>query len=134
MPRKSTPKRSSSTPCCRGVRCQDPKRWVSKNSAWLHGLGEAAGELRRASLDAIRRGEVAVAESFLERMDDIYTFLSTVDFPAAITRDIKRTNDMVRGVVERTRGDLTVAMRQEALEEALDRVFGVLGPSPPPAD
>jgi translin len=92
-----------------------------EDAAWLHGLGEAGGELRRASLDLMRKGEVATAEATLERMEDIYVFLTTVDFPGAITRDIKRTNDMVRGVTERTRGDLTVVMRQEALKAALDR-------------
>lgn len=91
------------------------------DAAWLNGLGEAAGELRRAALDAIRRGELEAAERALTQMDDIYALLSTVDFPSAITRDIKRTNDMVRGVTERTRGDLTVAARQEALRSALER-------------
>jgi translin len=92
-----------------------------EDAAWLHGLGEAGGELRRHALDLMRRGDVAAAEATLVRMEDIYVFLTTVDFPSAITRDIKRTNDMVRGVTERTRGDLTVVMRQEELKAALDR-------------
>ncbi len=91
------------------------------DAAWLNGLGEAAAELRRAVLDGLRRGEVSGAEALLARMDEIYAFLSTVDFPSAITGDIRRTNDMVRGVVERTRGDLTMAVRQEELRRAVDR-------------
>jgi translin len=92
-----------------------------EDAAWLNGLGEAAGELRRAALDRIRGGDIAGAEALLRSMEEIYSFLATVDFPGAITRDIKRTNDMVRGVTERTRGDLTVAARQEALRAALER-------------
>jgi len=98
-----------------------PEALTVDDAAWLNGLGEAAAELRRAALDVIRRGAVVEAEILLERMDDVYTFLTTIDFPSAITRDIKRTNDMVRGVVERTRGDLTLAVRQEDLQAALDR-------------
>jgi translin len=104
-----------------GADLPDPATLGVEDAAWLHGLGEAGGELRRAALDRMRRGEVAEAEAMLERMEDIYVFLTTVDFPGAITRDIKRTNDMVRGVTERTRGDLTVVMRQEQLKAALDR-------------
>ncbi len=99
-----------------------PEALAVVDAAWLNGLGEAAAELRRAVLDGIRRGEIAGAEVLLARMDEIYAFLSTVDFPGAITGDIKRTNDMVRGVVERTRGDLTMAVRQEELRQAVDRL------------
>jgi translin len=105
----------------RGADLPAPEDLGVEDAAWLHGLGEAGGELRRAALDLMRRGEVAEAERTLECMEDIYVYLTTVDFPSAITRDIKRTNDMVRGVTERTRGDLTVVMRQEQLKAALDR-------------
>jgi len=98
-----------------------PEALGVNDAAWLNGLGEAGAELRRAALDRIRRGDVAEAEALLDQLQDIYVFLSTVDFPDAITRGLKRTNDMVRGVTERTRGDLTVAVRQEVLKAALDR-------------
>lgn len=98
-----------------------PEHLGVDDAAWLNGLGEAAGELRRAALDAMRSGDLVAAEAIFGRMDDIYDFLVTIDFPSAITRNLKRTNDMVRGVTERTRGDLTVAARQEALERALAR-------------
>lgn len=90
------------------------------DAAWLNGLGEAGGELRRAALDMIRRDEIDAAETVLERMQEIHTLLSTIDYPAAITRNLKRTNDMVRGVTERTRGDLTLASRQERLKAAIE--------------
>lgn len=88
-------------------------------AAYLNGLAEAAGELRRFTLDALRRGEVAQAEKILARMDDIYSVLIIVDFPSAITGGLRRTTDMVRGVLERTRGDVTTAVRQEAMKAAL---------------
>jgi len=87
--------------------------------AYLNGLGEAAGELRRHVLDLIRRGDIARGERRLEDMDAIYTILMTMDYPDAITSGLRRTSDMVRGVVERTRGDLTTAAQHEKLQAAL---------------
>jgi translin len=106
----------------RGEDPPPPEALGVDDAAWLNGLGEAAGEMRRAALDSIRAGNLAEAEAILARMDEIYDLLVTVDFPSAITRNLKRTNDMVRGVTERTRGDLTIAARQDSLERALARV------------
>ncbi len=88
-------------------------------AAYLNGLGEAAGELRRYTLDIIRHNQLERSEQTLQAMEDIYSMLVTMDFPDAITGGLRRTTDMVRGVLERTRGDLTVAWRQEKLEERL---------------
>ncbi len=52
-------------------------------------------------------------------MDDIYGLLVTMDFPDALTGNLRRITDMVRGVVERTRGDLTTTSQQEDLKRAL---------------
>lgn len=88
-------------------------------SAWLNGLAEAASELRRDALDSLRRNEVAQAESHLQTMDSIYNALVTIDFPDAITGGIRRTTDQLRAVLERTRGDVTFALRQDRLEHLL---------------
>jgi translin len=96
-----------------------PQALSVEDAAYLNGLAEAAGELRRFTLDALRRGEVEQAERILGYMDDIYSVLVTVDFPDAITNGLRRTTDMVRGVLERTRGDVTTAVRQEAMKAAL---------------
>ncbi len=88
-------------------------------AAYLNGLAEAAGELRRFILDLDRQERLDEAEALFAYMDDIYTVLVTMDFPDAITGGLRRQTDMVRGVVERTRGDLTVARRQRKLEQAL---------------
>lgn len=93
-----------------------------EDSVYLNALGETAGELRRYALDSMRRGELERAERMLTIMDDIYGLLVTVDYPDAVTGGLRRTTDMARGVLERTRGDLTVALQQRTLTAALDRV------------
>ncbi len=96
-------------------------------AAYLNGLGEAAGELRRWSLDLLRRGKTADAERALAMMDDIYSLLVTLDYPDALTGGLRRTTDMVRGVTERTRGDLTLSLRLEAAEHAAAALEQSLG-------
>ena len=88
-------------------------------AAYLNGLAEAAGELRRYTLDAMRRGEPDLPEALLAAMDEIYSQLVTIDFPDAITKGLRRHTDMVRGVTERTRGDLTLAAMNERLEREM---------------
>lgn len=74
---------------------------------YLNGLGEAVGELRRYILDRIRLGKLEESERILEVMDEIYYILIAMDFPDAITKGLRRTTDIARGCLERTRGDLT---------------------------
>jgi translin len=93
-------------------------------AAYLNGLGEAVGELRRYLLDSMRRGDLSRGEELLSAMDDIYSALVTMDFPDAITGGLRRTTDMVRGVLERTRSDLTLVMRQKELETRLGNFEG----------
>jgi translin len=88
-------------------------------ASYLNGLGEAVGELRRYLLDGMRQGDLSRGEELLEAMDDIYNVLVTMDFPDAITGGLRRTTDMVRGVLEKTRSDLTLAIRQKELEAKL---------------
>ena len=90
-------------------------------AAYLNGLGEASGELRRYLLDSMRKGNLSRGEELLAAMDDIYSVLVTMDFPDAITGGLRRTTDMVRGVLERTRSDLTLAISQKNLEEKLGK-------------
>jgi translin len=107
----------------RGESPPSPEELVVEPAAYLNGLAEAAGEARRYVLDRLRRGDVATGERLLAAMDDIYSLLVTVDFPDAITGGLRRNTDMVRGGLERTRGDLTTAVRQEEMKVAL-RDFG----------
>jgi translin len=89
-------------------------------AAFLNGLAEAAGELRRRALDKIRDGHNEESERLLAAMDDIYDLLVTMDFPDAITGGLRRNTDMVRGVLERTRGDLTISFREAELKKAIE--------------
>ncbi|OGO48570.1 MAG: hypothetical protein A2Z30_01200 [Chloroflexi bacterium RBG_16_64_43] len=97
-----------------GERLPSPVELQVDAAPYLNGLGEAAGELRRHCLDIMRSGDSREAERFLAMMDDIYSLLVTLDYPDAITGNLRRTTDMVRGVTERTRGDLTLSLRLEA--------------------
>ncbi len=100
----------------------DPAELGVDVAAYLNGLGEAAGELRRYLLDSMRRGDLSRGEDLLSAMDDIYSILVTMDFPDAITGGLRRTTDMVRGVLERTRSDLTLATEQKDLADRLDKL------------
>jgi translin len=91
-------------------------------AAYLKGLGEVVGELRRRVLDLLRKGALGEAEHLLAMMDEIYGLLVTLDFPAAITNNLRRTTDMVRGVTERTRGDITTSVQQHQLKVSLGAV------------
>ncbi|WP_298820296.1 haloacid dehalogenase [Chloroflexus sp.] len=97
-------------------------------AAYLNGLAEAASELRRAILDGLRRGEVERSERLLEIMDNVYGSLITVDYPEAITGGLRRATDALRAVLERTRGDVTAAIRQEQLTAAMRALEGRLEP------
>ena len=87
--------------------------------AYLHGLSDAVGELRRYMLDSMRNGDLSRGEEFLTAMDDIYNILVTMDFPDALTGGLRRATDVVRGILERTRSDLTLTIRQGELEKRL---------------
>jgi len=89
-------------------------------AAYLNGLGEAVGELRRYLLDSMRKGDLSRGEELLSAMDDIYNVLVTMDFPDAITGGLRRTTDIVRGILEKTRSDLTLVIRQKDLEGKLE--------------
>ena len=100
----------------------DPGELGIDSAAYLNGLGEAVGELRRYLLDSMRKGDLSRGEELLSAMDDIYNVLVTIDFPDAITGGLRRTTDMVRGVLERTRSDLTLVIRQKELENRLEKL------------
>ena len=101
-----------------------PEELGIDDAAYLNGLGEAVGELRRYLLDSMRQGDVSRGEELLRVMDDVYSVLVTIDFPDAITGGLRRTTDMVRGVLERTRSDLTILVRQKDLENRLEQIRG----------
>ena len=97
-----------------------PAELEVEGPAYLHGLSESVGELRRSLLDALRRGAVEEGERTLAQMDDIYSVLVTVDYPDAMTGNLRRSTDAARSILERTRGDYTLAVQQERLARRLE--------------
>jgi translin len=100
-------------------------------STYLRGLAETSGELRRRILDILRHGYSDEAERLLQHMDDIYAVLVTMDYPDAITEGLRRLTDLVRGINERTRGDITISLRQQRLEHNLQQLEQRLKESSP---
>lgn len=96
-------------------------------AAYLNGLAEAIGESRRHVLDVLRHGDLQRAERILSIMDEVYYALITFDYPDAVTQGLRRQTDMVRGVLERTRGDITILHQQRKLEQAIGDAMDRLG-------
>ena len=96
-----------------------PEDLEVEHATYLKGLAEVPGELRRKCLDILRHGHSEQAEILLGYMDNIYGVLVTMDYPDAITGGLRRLTDIVRAITERTRGDLTLSLRQERLEDRL---------------
>ena len=88
-------------------------------AAYINGMAEVIGELRRYILDALRRDAMDGCQEFMDIMDEMYGVLVTIDFPEGVTSGLRRNTDAMRGVLERTRGDLTMALRQHSLEARL---------------
>ena len=101
-----------------------PENLQVEYAAYLNGMGEAVGELRRYLLDSLRGGDVERCERYLAAMDEMYAVMVTIDYPDAITGGLRRTTDALRAVLERTRGDVTLAAVQGRVEHALRQVLG----------
>jgi len=93
---------------------------------YLNGLAEVVGELRRRTLDILRHGYSTEAERLLGYMDEIYSVLVTMDYPDAITNGLRRQTDLARGIIEKTRGDITFSLRGEHLEQAIGKLSAQL--------
>ncbi len=99
-----------------------PEELAVTGFTYLNGLAEVVGELRRRTLDILRHGYSQEAERLLGIMDDIYSVLVTMDYPDAITNGLRRQTDLARGIIEKTRGDITFSLRGEHLEQAIGRL------------
>jgi len=98
---------------------QTPEELSVIDATYLNGLAEVVGELRRRTLDILRSGYSQEAERLLGHMDEIYSVLVTIDYPDAITNGLRRQTDLVRGIIEKTRGDVTLSLRGQNLTEAI---------------
>lgn len=118
----------------RGEPIPAPQDLLVDAVAYLHGLAESVGEMRRQVLDRIRSGEMVRAAGLLVLMDEIYALLTTMDYPDGFTSGLRRATDVVRGIIEKTRGELTVAAREEELRAALRRLMERLDAQSPAAE
>ena len=100
-----------------------PEELVVEPATFLNGLAEVVGELRRRTMDILRHGYSTEAERLLGVMDDIYSVLVTMDYPDAITNGLRRQTDLARGIIEKTRGDITFSLRGGHLEKAIGRLI-----------
>jgi len=105
---------------------QTPEELGVQEATYLNGLAEVVGELRRRTLDILRSGYSEEAERLLGYMDEIYSVLVTMDYPDAITNGLRRQTDLARGIIEKTRGDVTFSLRGENLAEAIRTLSGRL--------
>jgi len=96
-----------------------PEELIVEPATYLNGLAETVGELRRRCLDILRQGYSSEAERLLGYMDEIYATLVTMDYPDAVTNGLRRQTDLTRGIVERTRGDMTISLREQHLEQVM---------------
>ena len=104
----------------------EPEELNLPPNTYLNGLAESVGEMRRRCLDMLRQDNSSEAERLLGHMDDIYAILVTMDYPDAITNGLRRQTDIIRAIIERTRGDVTFSLRGEKLERSLSRLSGLL--------
>lgn len=95
-------------------------------AAFVKGMAEAIGEVRRHILDLMRRGELKRCEDLLSSVDDMYYVLVSMDYPDGITYGLRRLTDVARSIIERTRGDFTTSTIQSSLRDALEEHAGSL--------
>jgi translin len=91
---------------------------------YLKGLGEAVGELRRRMLDQMRTGDLESADSTFRDMETIHDLLASLDYPDGMTSGLRRTTDVARSLIERSRADLTTTIVQERLRTRLEESAG----------
>ncbi len=96
-----------------------PENLAVGYAPYLNGMGETIGELRRHVLDMLRVGKLQRCEEILRTMDDMYSILVTMDYPDGMTGGLRRTTDVARGILEKTRGDLTASIGQRQLEDTV---------------
>ena len=103
-----------------GAPLPTPDQLGVEEAPYLNGMAEAIGEGRRRILDLLRTGDVAEAERLLGELEDLYGVLVTMDYPDAITLNLRRSTDVARSLIEKTRGDLAIAVVGLQLRDALD--------------
>lgn len=103
----------------------DPDKLQTTYSSYLMGLCDVVGELRRGALDFILKGKASKANEYLYHMDEIYDAIMSLDYPSGLI-PIKRKQDMIRGLIEKTRGELAVASCEQRIDDRTHEFRGLL--------
>ncbi len=97
----------------------DPDELGIPGNAYIMGLADAVGELRRFSLEKLREGKIEEAEKYLDLMEEIFLVIMRFDFPDALV-PIRRKQDVARSLLEKTRGDVALAASTAKLQSRMD--------------
>ncbi len=100
-----------------------PKDLEIPDLAWLLGLADVAGELRRHCLDAIRKGDMKTAEDALGLMEEIYRKLFSLDYPKGMTGSLREKTDTIRKLLQATRGEVSMATHMSRLNQNLEKIL-----------
>jgi translin len=100
----------------------DPDELNIPMGAYLMGFADSIGELRRFSLEALRSGDIDAATEYLEMMEDMFMVLMRFDYPDALVA-IRRKQDIARSVLEKTRGEVAVAVNSKQLQDKIVELF-----------
>jgi translin len=92
---------------------------------YMLGMLDLIGELRRMTLDHLRRGASLEAEKTLTLMETIYEDLYALDHTAIIPT-FRHKMDTARKLIEVTRGDVVTETRRLSLENSIDNLKTVL--------
>ena len=94
---------------------------------YLQGLGDLVGELRRYAIDSLTNDNLEEAKRAFTEMEQIYATLITFDFPRGLTKGVRRKTDVARGLIERTRADLSSAIENRRLLTGISSLQKTLG-------
>ena len=108
-----------------GEELPDPDTIQTTYSSYLMGLCDVVGELRRGALDLILEGEASKANEYLIYMDKIYDAITSLDYPSGLI-PLKRKQDVVRSLIEKTRGELAIASCEQRINERTHEFCGLL--------
>jgi len=101
----------------------------TSSTAYLLGMLDFVGEMRRMTLDELRCGNADKAQKLLSTMEKVYEDLMSLD-RTSILPNFRRKLDAARRILETTRGDVAIDLRRISLEKALRSVERKLGRAP----
>ncbi|MFX0169263.1 MAG: hypothetical protein ACFE89_07915 [Candidatus Hodarchaeota archaeon] len=104
-----------------------PEKIGVKEIGYLQGLGDFVGELRRHSLDSLTNDNLEEAKRAFTQMEEVYATLKTFDFPRGLTQGVRKKTDIARGIIEKTRADLSSAIENRRLLAGIASLRKALG-------